>query len=222
MQTPIGLRLHDSPRKRVAACVVGVLAVSIDLSLSWGNYSPESLEGRWVVALAVLVAYLHLTQGDLPSLGLTAVPAQGWGYWGRMTFMLGLAVAACIAVGLAVLVLAGRTLPMYVTPPSAVVTRFLHMCVFAPVLEEMIYRLAVCVPLAALRCPWGAVVVSGLTFGGLHVQYGNPSPENLVGGFVLAWSFLKSGTIYVPVLLHSLGNLCALAGQLAGWYWLGG
>jgi membrane protease YdiL (CAAX protease family) len=95
------------------------------------------------------------------------------------------------------------------------------MCVVAPVLEEVLYRLALCVPLAVWLGPWTAIVVSGLAFAGLHVAAGNPSPENLVGGLFLAWAYLKSESIFVPVLLHSLGNLCALAGQVGTWYWLG-
>lgn len=67
-----------------------------------------------------------------------------------------------------------------------------------------------------------AIVVSGVVFGGLHVVNGNPSPENLVGGLFLAWAYLKSGTIYIPILLHSLGNFVAWAGQVAAWYWLHG
>ena len=55
-------------------------------------------------------------------------------------------------------------------------------------------------------------------FAALHVAYGNPSPENLVGGFLLGWVYLKSETILLPVLLHSLGNLLVLFCQVAGWY----
>src|SRR5439155_10185900 len=99
---------------------------------------------------------------------------------------------------------------------------FLRMCVFAPVLEEAVYRLALCVPLAVWLGPWRAIVVSGLAFAGLHVAYGNPSPENLVGGLFLAWAYLKSESIVVPVVLHSLGNLCVLILQVGAWYWLGG
>ena len=68
----------------------------------------------------------------------------------------------------------------------------------------------------------GGGAAGGLAFGGLLAVYGQPSPENLVGGFVLAWAYLKSGTIYVPVLVHGLGNLCVLAGQVGAWYWLRG
>lgn len=70
------------------------------------------------------------------------------------------------------------------------------------VLEETIYRLAPCAPLAIVLGPWRAIAVSGLVFGALHVVAGNPSPENVVGGFLLAWVYVKSGSIAVPVLLH--------------------
>ena len=59
-----------------------------------------------------------------------------------------------------------------------------------------------------------------MLFGLLHVVYGNPGPDNLVAGFFLAWSFLKSGTIVVPVVLHSLGNACVFVAQVVTWYWL--
>ena len=76
--------------------------------------------------------------------------------------------------------------------------------------------------LAALLGPWKTSVVSGLAFAYLHVLYGNPSPENVAGGFILAWVYLKSESILLPVLAHSLGNLGALASQVAVWYWLAG
>ena len=66
----------------------------------------------------------------------------------------------------------------------------------------------------------GAILVSGLIFGLIHVLGGNASPENHIAGFMLAWAFLRSGTILVPIATHSAGNLLALSGQVAGWYLL--
>ena len=187
----------------------------------WNRY-PESLEGRGVLALVALVACFRLADGDLASVGLRLTPAQGWQWWVRVSLWIGLAVAACIVVGLGAWVLLGREMPVYTIPPRDIGLAFLRMCVFAPVVEEATYRLALCVPLAILLRPWGAIVVSGVAFGGLHVAYGTPSPENLVGGFFLAWAFLKSESIAVPVLLHSVGNLFPLASQVGAWYWMGG
>ena len=204
------------------ASAVGASVVAADLALvRWGPYA-EAIEARGVLAVVALVAHLRLTQGDLASVGLHLTPSQGWRWWVKVSLWIGLAVAACVVVGLGLWVLSGQELPIHATPPSDIGRSFLRMCVFAPVLEEVLYRLALCVPLAVWLGPWRAIVVSGLAFAGLHVAAGNPSPENLVGGLFLAWAYLKSESIVVPVLLHSLGNLCALVGQVGTWYWLGG
>jgi len=39
---------------------------------------------------------------------------------------------------------------------------------------------------------------------------GVAAPDNQLGGFVLAWVFVKSETILLPIALHSIGNLLAL------------
>src|SRR6266851_1839973 len=170
MRTAIGRQLHNSRRNLVIASVVGIFAVAADLVLvRWWNYYPLSIDARWAIALMAIGVYLHLVNGDAASIGLMAIPAQGWSYWARMTLLIGLAVASCIVVALGGWALAGRKLPVYAAPPSAIATSFLRMCVFSPLLEEATYRLVLCVPLAVLLRPWGAIVTSGLVFGGLHV-----------------------------------------------------
>jgi membrane protease YdiL (CAAX protease family) len=174
------------------------------------------------LAGVALAAHLRLTDGDLASVGLHLTPSQGWRWWAKVSLWIGLAVAACFVVGMELWLLSGRDLQIYATSPGAIGPALLWMCVITPVLEESIYRLALCVPLAVCPGPWTAIVVSGLAFAAMHVVAGVPSPENLVGGLFLAWAYLKSESIFVPVLLHSLGNLCALAVQVGTWYWLGG
>lgn len=41
----------------------------------------------------------------------------------------------------------------------------------------------------------------------------------MIGGFVLAWAYLKSGSIMIPIGLHSLGNLGLLAFNAAVAAW---
>jgi membrane protease YdiL (CAAX protease family) len=215
VQTSIGRQLQNSPGHLIIACAIGIAATIGDLIL-------ESIDASWLIALGALAIYLHLVQGDLASVGLTAKPIQGWRYWVRATLIIGLAVLCCIAVGWSVWIRLGRELPVYTIRPGSAGRVFFSMCVVAPIREEFIYRLALCVSLAGLPRPWTAVTVSGLAFAALHIVHGNPSPENLVGGFFLAWAYLKSGSIYIPILLHSLGNFVAWAGQVAAWYWLQG
>jgi membrane protease YdiL (CAAX protease family) len=220
VRTAIGQHLNSSPVGLAAASAVGAVVVAADFALvCWDRYL-LSIEGRGALAVIALAAQLRLVNGDLASVGLRLTPTQGWWFWGRASLVIGLVVLACLVVGLGAWVLAGRELPLYATPPADIGTAFLRMCLFTPVQEEATYRLALCVPLAVLIGPWGAIVVSGLVFGGLHWAGGTPSPENLVGGFLLAWAYLKSESIAVPVLLHGLGNLCALAAQVGIWYWL--
>lgn len=84
--------------------------------------------------------------------------------------------------------------------------------------DDVSFRVVICVGFVrAIGC-WPTIAASGLIFGVLHVVYGNPSPENLVGGLFLAWAFLKSESIVVPLILHSAGNAIVLAGQVGGWY----
>lgn len=216
MRTDIGRNLHGSQTQRAAA--IGLLAVALDLWLVWLNRYPESLDGRWAVALVALAALLGLANGDLPSFGLNA-PTGGWRMWIRFTLVLGILACVCIAAAAGVWLAIGGELPLVTTAPSEIVPAFVRMCLLAPVLEEAIYRVVLCAPLAVAIGPWRTVAVSGITFGFLHVIYGNPSPENLLGGFFLAWAYLRSGSLYVPLLLHAVGNLLALCGQVGLRYW---
>jgi hypothetical protein len=167
VHTAIGQRLKSSPGQLATASSVAALVVATDLALVWWNHYPESIEVRGPLALVAVAALLRLVQGDLPSIGLQS-PVQGWLYWGLLSLLIGLAVGVCIVVGLGTRVLSGHDLAVYTTAPSDVGTALLRMCVFAPVVEETIYRLALCVPLAVWLGPWKAVVVSGLAFAALH------------------------------------------------------
>jgi membrane protease YdiL (CAAX protease family) len=167
--------------------------------------------------LLASAVYLVLVRGDRASLGLTAAPVQGWAYWLKATLVLALVIGGIVALLLVVLKAAGIRYPVPQVPPAEVVPALWRMCVRAPVIEEATYRLVLCAPLAALLRPWGAVAVSGVLFALVHVVYGNPGPDNQVAGFFLAWAFLKSGTVLVPVILHGLGNAFALSTHVGAW-----
>jgi uncharacterized protein len=207
------------PRARWA-CLTGVAAVAGDLTLVGCSPGYGDGQARAVLALVALVAQLYLARGDLPSVGLTPRPAQGWRYWAALALALGVAAAAVLGAAFGLWKLLGREVPLYLTPPDRLAGAAVRMCLLAPVVEEALYRLVLCVAVAPALGAWGAVLLSGALFATLHWLYGNPSPENQVGGFLLAWAFLRGGTVLLPVGLHALGNLCALASQLAGWYWL--
>ncbi|MBA3313310.1 MAG: CPBP family intramembrane metalloprotease [Planctomycetota bacterium] len=221
MKTHIGSGFAHSPRHSIAVMLVGTIIVATDLAIAeWGSYG-FLIEARATLAVLVLALYSGLSDGDARSLGLRLAPIQGWWYWIRAGLAIGAIVGLLVVLGWGAWLLSGRALPAYAAappPPENLLTRFFFMCVFTPVLEEAIYRFALCIAIVSFG-PWKAIAVSGFTFGLLHVVYGNPSPENLLGGFFIAWAFLKSETIMLPVLLHGLGNLAALTSQITAWYW---
>jgi len=222
MHTVIGQCLSSSRRSLAIATAIAVFVVVADFALILWEYYPHSIKGRGVLAIIGLVAFFWLVNGDLDSVGLRLKPVQGWWYWFRISLLIGLIILAIMLLMGGVWVLTGRDLPVYTTQPHNIVPSVLWFCLFTPVLEEVTYRLVLCMPLAVLVGPRWTIVASGLVFGGLHVAYGTPSPTNFLGGFVLTWAYLKSGSIAVPVILHSLGNLFVRLASIGAWYWLNG
>ena len=177
---------------------------------------------RTCVALVGFAIAIYFSNNDHKSLGLRASPVQGWLPWITISLKIGSVVAVCIIAGFGAWVATGHPPRLHATEPSLIGSRFVHMCFVAPVIEESIYRVSACGLIAAIVGHRQTIAINGILFGALHVWYGNPSPENLVGGFFLAWSYLKSETVLVPFILHSGGNLLALGAQVAAWHWLGG
>ncbi|HEV3258339.1 MAG TPA: CPBP family intramembrane glutamic endopeptidase [Gemmataceae bacterium] len=225
MDTAIGATLNASPRLLWFTILAAVFIVGADMaSIPFGPYLGLDETFRFTLALlgALSCAFVSsakpLTGGT--TFGLRVAPRQGWWYWVRVSAVIGAAlfvVLLCTGVGLVAL---GHPLPEpRIKSPSEVWPLFLVMCVIAPLSEEVVYRLVFCPPSAALLGARCCVILNGVVFAGLHFLYGNPSPENLLGGFILSWAFLKSETLVVPVLLHAGGNTCAFLANVAYYYW---
>jgi uncharacterized protein len=162
---------------------------------------------RALLALAAPLAYLVLARGDWVSVGLCTTPVQGWRWWSVTGCRLALLVTgAAIPIGLVWRQVGWGW--------DAVAGAFAdndwplaECCVRYPVFEEMLYRLAICVPVAARFGKGPAIAASGILFAAIHVIYDALNPVNAIAGFLLAWAFFKSESITVPILLHALGNL---------------
>ncbi len=214
----LGRKLVHPLARRACTIAVGVGVTAGDLGLCWSGHA---LDGAWRTALAAgaAIVLLLLARGDRASVGLLATPRRGWRPWLRGTsLLLGLFVAL---VALVLLLAPGLGYLAYLPrlTPDAYLGQFLWGAVWTPFFEEGTYRLALCVGLAALRLPRVLVIVlSGLVFGLLHVLYGNPAPDNLLAGFLLAWTFVHSGTLLLPLALHAAGNAVIFTAQLAVWH----
>lgn len=99
------------------------------------------------------------------------------------------------------------------TPPALRVLLALMVVSVGPLVEELLFR---GVLLSALQ-RWhvgGAVVISSLTFGlvhlpGLQFQW-YALPDLVLLGCVLAWLRLRSGSIWPAILAHGVNNLLAV------------
>jgi uncharacterized protein len=220
-ETPIGKSDLTSRWRTITCGLTAAAVVCADFWLVWTG-STSLIGLRTVPPVLALASYFLVDRGDLPAMGLRFRPIQGFRYWVKATAMIGAAIGAFLSLALAIALLTGFPIRLYEIRPPELWTMFVQMCALSPIFEEAIYRFGLCTGLVTVLRPWGTICVSGMIFGALHVLYGNPGPDNLIAGYFLAWAYLKSGTIIVPVLLHSLGNFCALAMHFGTWYWLHG
>jgi membrane protease YdiL (CAAX protease family) len=218
LTTPVGRQFRDAPVALWTAAVIAAVVVAIDMVVVRHLYGPEQYIEYGAVAAAVAV-YLSLARGDPVSVSLVLTPVQGWWYWVKATLLIGLIMGCLLGALCGVSAIVVWSWPIPQVRPQEMNDALCRMCVWGPVREEAIYRLVLCVPLAVLLRPWGAVVASWVLFAASHWIGGNPGPDNQLAGFFLAWAYLKSGTILVPVGLHSLGNLIAVSTHVLAYQW---
>lgn len=210
--TPIGRVPRGHLWRRFLALAVAVVALAIDARLvvaaHHANYPP-----RAILAVVSLLLLWLVCRRDRPSLGLTLRTTQGAAWWCRATLAtVGVAAALVLAL-VGILLVTGNFQPVRL-PPGHVGEQLIHTCLWAPFVEEGFYRLVLAVALAAVLRPGWVILAAGVIFAGLHVLYGNPAPSNLIGGFILTWAFLRSGSVTVPLLWHSAGNALVIATQV--------
>jgi membrane protease YdiL (CAAX protease family) len=159
-----------------------------------------------------------------PALGLHVRPRPSWRAWALAALVIGALIGAALAAYYLVLEYRGED-PFDQPPPLGsagdVWLLLWIFCVWAPLVEEIAFRAALCAPLVALVGRWPAVALSGAAFAYLHIHRGVASPDNLLAGFFLGWAYVRSGTLLVPIALHALGNLCVVLWYLAWFLYAG-
>ncbi|HTO06298.1 MAG TPA: CPBP family intramembrane glutamic endopeptidase [Myxococcota bacterium] len=150
-------------------------------------------------------------QGDRRALGLGWQIEPSAAFWLRVSaWMIG-----AIALGFAAAVVPSRSGsdPFGFCRPAGEVgiQRISDDVLLAPALEELAFRFLLCGALAGRLSPGANIALSGAVFALAHVVLGGIGPDSLLGGFFLAWAFLRSGTIVVPVAMHAIGNALLLA-----------
>lgn len=87
--------------------------------------------------------------------------------------------------------------------------------VLAPVTEELVFRGVIFQALDRRVGFWPAAVVSSIVFCAIHVEVIVSQPLALIGMFVLsmilAWSLHLTGSLVVPILIHTVFNALSLS-----------
>jgi membrane protease YdiL (CAAX protease family) len=207
-----------APWRRGVALALGALAVGLDLTV----FRTPTLGQSWwrtVMGLAVLAAFVILG-GGVQSLGMRGRPLPDGRFWRRAM----LCVSAAAGGLLALAVVTASLRDTWVLPPVENARELWHhvvgSCVHAPVTEELLYRVAICAPLAVLVGPRATIVVSGIAFGLLHALWGTFEWTHPLAGVLLGWVYLRSSSVWLVIAIHAFFNIWGLAVLSIQW-WLG-
>jgi membrane protease YdiL (CAAX protease family) len=210
------LGLRRSPR---IALLLAVVLVAVDFYLALRRVSLP-LRGAALIPVAFWMG--ERNRWSLSSLGLRLRPRQSVRYWAVAMAAIGLSVGVICAAFLAVNPDFWRTLVIYgehYSLPGKAREYLIFAMVEAPLGEEGIYRFALVNLMLPTLGDRKTVLLDGLAFGALHAAYGKLAPDNAVAGFFFAWSYIKSGSLAVPIVLHAMGNLMwFLICRGAAWY----
>jgi uncharacterized protein len=87
---------------------------------------------------------------------------------------------------------------------------FFAVAVLAPVLEELLFRGLLQNALKHKLPIWGAIIVSGMIFGAVHMDY-HAFPALAVMGMAFGLLYHLTGSLRLTILAHVLNNAAALA-----------
>lgn len=219
MRNELATNLSLGPKPRATLLTVGVAVVLADLAVFTRGETAHS-PWRLGMGLGVLIVFVMLCRGQAAAVGLRGKPQPSLRYWGVTVLVLALLSVVVLTAGGAWLWYRRDPLPSSLfREPADMWPAFRKSVLLAPLSEELVYRLALCAPLAVVLGAWRAILVSGVVFAYLHHVYGNFALNHVAAGFILGWSYVRSGCLWVPILLHALGNLQVFALNVALWWW---
>ena len=103
---------------------------------------------------------------------------------------------------------AANTESFTVTTLPELLTMLLSVVLIAPVTEEFAYR-GVATAVMRRWGDWTAILFSGLLFGMAHYSF-QGLPVVLVGGFVMAFLYVRTRNIWISIAVHFMNNLIAV------------
>ena len=202
----VGRAFREHRRAGALALVLAFALVGLQFALVGQPWAYYQRGANLVVVLVATIVLWRLAGRDAETLGLRLRVEPSPRYWLGGVALVALAVGAIVT---GYLWATGRHQRLSLSAPDADAWRmdFPDLCLFYPVYEELVYRVALCSALVAVIGRWPTVVASGAIFALAHVAYGTASPDNFVAGYFLAWAYLRSGSVALPIAMHAAGNL---------------
>ena len=219
METTIGVKLRDNHTKTWLAFIVAALLLNCDFILLQ-RWTPGYHWYRYLIAGSGIIFMLGLCNWDLHSLGFVLRPKQGYIYWIKAGLVIGVSILLFSLLVFGMSQVIGQPIQIPKTQPNIAKTFIFTLCVQAPLVEEILYRMVLCIPFVSLAGNWFTILVSGFIFAILHFIYGNPAPDNFIAGFFLSWAYLKSGSLIIPIIFHSIGNAFTIIALIGLSYWI--
>ncbi|MBU1241165.1 CPBP family intramembrane metalloprotease, partial [Myxococcota bacterium] len=107
-------------------------------------------------------------------------------------------------------------IPQNVRHPDHYWIVFVSSVLWAPIIEELTYRGVVQARLRQCVGIWPAIFLSALTFWIYHwISFRTiTSPHHFGAGLLMAYSYERSRSLVAPIILHALGNLILISGDL--------
>ena len=94
-------------------------------------------------------------------------------------------------------------------PGIASILTFQALAVWTPITEEIFFRGFIFAGLVSRLGPWGAMAASALVFSLFHVDPGVLVPI-FITGFMLAWLYRRTGSLWPGIVAHAGQNALAL------------
>ena len=216
----------------------GIIVVMISLfaaaaaAFAIGSLYPEQQDAvaTWIsvhlmgLAIVATVWYLGLRHSRDP-LAVLRLSGVQWPRKRTILLMFGVLAASLIATSIYSGIVEWLDLDQFATPDvdsdiffdgPAVLLTFQALAFITPISEELFFRGFIFRGLLPKMGPWGAIAASALVFSAFHLSLGGLVPI-FITGFLLAWLYWRTGSLWAAIGAHAGQNALALGVQaLAG------
>ena len=216
----------------------GIIVVMISLfaaaaaAFAIGSLYPEQQDAvaTWIsvhlmgLAIVATVWYLGLRHSRDP-LAVLRLSGVQWSRKRTILLTFGVLAASLIATSIYSGIVEWLDLDQFATPDvdsdiffdgPAVLLTFQAVAFITPISEELFFRGFIFRGLLPKMGPWGAIAASALVFSAFHLSLGGLVPI-FITGFLLAWLYWRTGSLWAAIGAHAGQNALALGVQaLAG------